>query len=433
MLYFFILFVNYFEERIQDVIVINGLYGIKHKSKHNLFFLLFCSTILTSFINSFVEIGINNYFIVRIIQIIISTGVIFLLTRARLSVVLSIYVLSYFITIILQYLIVIVFRLFISDFTDYRIGLLGNFLTILLLTLLLKLLPLKQLFSIIIKGKTSLKILLANIFIFITFVDFIYKTNTKSFKESFTIYLTCMIILLLINYIIIFEEMTIQKKDTELKAIKQESKILDELISEIRSKQHEYDNRIATISALPVLNKDYESLSSALEAYTNYVKDDNEIIEILHIKNRLIASFLFYEYKEFARNNKTLNLNIKSYQIETNTPEPVLVDILSIMITNMFEAIESGDKCELSINSLDGKAIIQTKNKGFELTRDIHINLFKQGYSTKETSPDGKNIRRGYGLYNLRKILNAYKGTFEVYNQYSDDKSETFIVFHIEV
>ena len=207
---------------------------------------------------------------------------------------------------------------------------------------------------------------------------------------------------------------------------------LYELINQIRSKQHEYDNRIATLSALPTVHKDYDSLVNSLATYTNFIKSDDKLLDILHINNKIIASFLFYKYKEFDRADKTLNLNIKNQSIKSHLSEPLLVDMLGILIDNMFEAIDPGDSCELIIDNNAGKTIIETKNKGCELTHDIQANLFRRGYSTK-TKDNSESTIRGYGLYNLRKILLKNKGSFEVYNEYSSDKKNVFIIFHIEV
>lgn len=427
-----ILLLNYIEEKIQDIIVIANTHGIKRLSKKELNISFLISILLAPLINTITELITDNYFILRSIQILINISIIYIFTNAALSIVLSIYLFSYVLIISVQYVIAFVLKLLHIDFTSYYIGIIGNLITILSLLIIFSIFPIKNIYNTITKKHSLCRIILANTFIFITFIDFIYKTDTSSYKTSFPVYLTCFIVLFLINYVIIHNEIELQKKNIELKNIKQEYNLYDELINQIRSKQHEYDNRIATLSALPTVHKDYDSLVNSLATYTNFIKSDDKLLDILHINNKIIASFLFYKYKEFDRADKTLNLNIKNQSIKSHLSEPLLVDMLGILIDNMFEAIDPGDSCELIIDNNAGKTIIETKNKGCELTHDIQANLFRRGYSTK-TKDNSESTIRGYGLYNLRKILLKNKGSFEVYNEYSSDKKNVFIIFHIEV
>ena len=51
--------------------------------------------------------------------------------------------------------------------------------------------------------------------------------------------------------------------------------------------------------------------------------------------------------------------------------------------------------------------------------------MFKKGFSTKEDSG------RGFGLYNIKKILNRYNGEIEVQNITYLDKN--YIMFKVKI
>ncbi|MCR5148754.1 MAG: GHKL domain-containing protein, partial [Eubacterium sp.] len=311
---------------------------------------------------------------------------------------------------------------------------LGNLITIILIIILCKILNPKKIFNMFIKNKTSLRIVLVNLFLFFTFEDFIFKMYTQNYKSNITIILTLALLIILINYVIIFEEYRLSQKENDLIKFKKETVLLNELIAQVRSKQHEYDNRIATITSLPSVYKDYNSLSDAINSYSQFIQTDTQVIDILQLDNKLVAAFLFYQYKQAQRESKSMHVKICVPTLHSLIPEPTLVDIISILTTNMVEAIDPGDECELRIDCRNNHVIIETVNKGPLLDSNIQQNLFTQGYSTKRIHQTNDNIsQRGYGLYNLKRIVSRYHGSYEVYNEINRTTGNTNIIFHIEV
>ncbi|SEF83512.1 Histidine kinase-, DNA gyrase B-, and HSP90-like ATPase [Eubacterium ruminantium] len=432
--YFFILFLNYIEEKIQDILLIHFCNGISFKKKSKRFTKLTVLILISSLISTIMELNINNYFILRLLQITLGMLIIFIISAKRLSIIITIYFFSYLISIVIQYAIVFFFNMIFDDFSDYRIGLLGNLITIILIIILGKILNPKKIFNMFIKNKTSLRIVLVNLFLFFTFEDFIFKMYTQNYKSNITIILTSALLIILINYVIIFEEYRLSQKENDLIKFKNETVLLNELITQVRSKQHEYDNRIATITSLPSVYKDYNSLSDAINSYSQFIQTDTQVIDILQLDNKLVAAFLFYQYKQAQRESKSMHVKICVPTLHSLIPEPKLVDIISILTTNMVEAIDPGDECELRIDCRNNHVIIETVNKGPLLDSNIQQNLFTQGYSTKRIHQTNDNIsQRGYGLYNLKRIVSRYHGSYEVYNEINRTTGNTNIIFHIEV
>ena len=71
---------------------------------------------------------------------------------------------------------------------------------------------------------------------------------------------TVVSLLVSINVCLIYYENTLKYKDQILEYYKKNSEIYKSLVDEIRSRQHEYSNRIQTLNTLTVTCKTYEEL-----------------------------------------------------------------------------------------------------------------------------------------------------------------------------
>src|SRR3712207_6313110 len=86
-------------------------------------------------------------------------------------------------------------------------------------------------------------------------------------------------------------------------------------------------------------------------------------------------------------------------------------DILNNIINNAFEALknkENHKRIILNIRMEDGKNIIEIKNNGNIIDAKNLKNIFKMGFSTKAGN------KRGYGLYNVKNIVNRNHGSIQL-------------------
>lgn len=91
-------------------------------------------------------------------------------------------------------------------------------------------------------------------------------------------------------------------------------------------------------------------------------------------------------------------------------------------MNNAIEGVgDSKDKyIELDIYEEDNKYIIYIRNSIMPMAEEKLKKMFDEGYSTK-----GKN--RGYGLSNIKNILDKYKGNLQL------NLESGFIEFNIEL
>ena len=82
-----------------------------------------------------------------------------------------------------------------------------------------------------------------------------------------------------------------------------------------------------------------------------------------------------------------------------------LTVVLSNLLNNAIEAASKSEKkvIEISTEYYEGKYIIEVSNSVDNLTKIMVADISKIRFSTKGTG-------RGYGLYNVKNIVEKYKG-----------------------
>ncbi|WP_242946872.1 sensor histidine kinase [Clostridium haemolyticum] len=194
------------------------------------------------------------------------------------------------------------------------------------------------------------------------------------------------------------------------------------MIEEIQRRQHDFKNNINTINGIIETSHDCE-LRNKLRGYM----DSLDVLsinlgEIMYIKNSILKAIIYTKICEA----KKRDIEFK-YNIQHNTLEDILVDyeisdILNNIINNAFEALDNKENnkvINLNILMENGKNIIAIKNNGYILDPKNLKNIFKIGFSTKA------GHRRGYGLYNVKNIVNRNHGNMQLFIE--DD----FVCFYI--
>lgn len=237
----------------------------------------------------------------------------------------------------------------------------------------------------------------------------------------------CIILIIFVNSELFISKHKFQQQQLQLKAYMDYVPIIDDLITHIREKQHDHNNHIQSMQMLPLTNKDYESLSTALLSQTKYMIDSNYLSDLLHLNLKLVCGFLISKCSEAISEEKQLKIDIKDFNLQTTVPEYELIDIIGILIDNSMEATNVGGTFTLSIRSLPNKVTIITKNIGPIVNAEFCKSIFRNGYSTKTI--EGNN--RGIGLYKLKKMLDHYGGEIELNNEF--DNEQTYILFEVTV
>jgi two-component system, LytTR family, sensor histidine kinase AgrC len=283
-----------------------------------------------------------------------------------------------------------------------------NSMLIIINTLISFIFPLGKIKSFIEKGINEIIFLLINIILFVI----IFKTSWD-FDEHFIMNHTITLLMILISLIftnINFIKITIEKN--EHKKINQiqnsYNPIISDLIEDVRRKQHDYKNHMNTIYGI-IQTQSEAGIKESVKEYLNSLESSFKDIDLLISMENKILSAIIYSKLCFAKeNNIDFKFFIQAGSFDYGIKDYQLSEVLDNLIDNAFEAVRNSNKKDvtLTIGKEKGRSFIEVRNNG-ELIRPADMTrIFEKGYTSKKDA----GREHGYGLYNVKKIIESVKG-----------------------
>lgn len=202
--------------------------------------------------------------------------------------------------------------------------------------------------------------------------------------------------------IISMEELTmVRKLAEELTGYK-------EMVESLRAQNHEFMNKLQVLSGLIQLEK-YDKASGFIEEQIEMKHEINNIAELIH--DDLILGLVLSKYELITE--KKIDFYIDQESEVDGFPAGVrpedICTIIANLLDNSMEAILEQDEkwITLFIQSSHDYLEIVVSNNSPDI-EDDHI--FNKGFSTK-----GDN--RGYGLYNVKRIVEDFEGRIYYHNE----------------
>lgn len=258
-------FISYFIEFFSFTFV--AYKALDKKCKPSLFFVI-GGVFLSSFF-TLSEISIQNPLLLCIIQTVLYLFFYIRIFQSTLTHIIYLYAFVFTVTCLIQLAsvppIVLYPALLKYPYTE-TIALLFN---LLISFLVYQYVPINRLFHFIYSSKLPTQMLFTNLYLLVICVMLFSKWNTKSFIELFFIISLCMFSVVAINIDMFYTNLKLQKVETELQAYQTYLPIVEGLISDVRAKQHNFDNTIQSFAAIPLTCNDYKSIVNALETYSN--------------------------------------------------------------------------------------------------------------------------------------------------------------------
>lgn len=245
--------------------------------------------------------------------------------------------------------------------------------------------------------------------------------------QCLAIILACVIILGL-GIIIIRANMIYAKQEKELRMYRTYVNPMEELIREVRARQHEFDNHLNCILNMHVTIDNYDELVKKQSEYILGIADDrkNSFVPLLKLSNKVLAAFVYTKIVS-VRKDVSFEIEVGSRQIPSNVPDRDMVEIVGTLIDNAVEACyEDNNQISISIGEEDEKLLFIVRNKHDKIPLSRLGEFFLKGYSTKTTT--GK---RGLGLYNAKKLVKKWKGEIFVHNEEIEGKN--YICFGVKM
>lgn len=281
------------------------------------------------------------------------------------------------------------------------------------------------------KGK---KKILYRVFCFLSLAIAVYLVI--DLKVSRTLDLKMIIVFILFLVVIIWGTIDwkinndiIKEQTKELMMYQLYIQPLEELVKEIRAKQHEFDNHLNAILNMHLTVGTYDELVREQSEYIKQICRDggNQYLPLLRISDKVLAGFL---YSKIVSSNENIDtqIEVRSKEIISRVSEHRLIEIVGVLVDNAYEACGSnGGKVRMILDSRQDHLFFQILNQHEKVSFETIGRFFENGYSTKSK----RKGERGLGLYRAKMI--AEKAGGEIMVGQEEIGGENYIQFTVVI
>lgn len=262
----------------------------------------------------------------------------------------------------------------------------------------------------------------------ITFFFVIALSLTSFEVDKFIAHLPTILILLLalmlIDSILLFLNWRWEQERKQIRMIEQYVPVVEELISQVRSRQHEFNNRLlameVAITSAATLEEAQDSISKLTKGLTINPSDST----LLSCDSKIIAGVIFGKMKQAEITGIKLDLQLHILFKKTRIPETAWVEIIGILLDNAIEASSKGNTVYLKSRQDKQYSELYVSNLYPAMSNTEFMSLFKKGLTTKT-----EQASHGYGLYNVLCIVDRYHGKVITRNEQVEE--ENYVVFGV--
>lgn len=305
--------------------------------------------------------------------------------------------------------------------------LIGSISTLFLIVLVSFLAPCASLYQRILSGGFPLKFLMLNTYLGMILKTLFYKIHMTDIYEFVNLLFASLFLMLSVNICIFYYEKQLKEKQKALLVYEKNKPLLETLIDDIRSSQHEYANRLQSIATLVNVCHDFDSLRESLLKYTKKYNTVHKCYPLLSLNMPLVASTLYNLTTMAEKKDINMLYDIPSPELKCRVSEHIIVDFLHILTQNAIEATSPGEYIYITLANQEEVFYFEVQNPvDHYILQDEFKLFFQKGYSTKTNESHPKPefaIPHGYGLSELLSQVNKLGGMVSADCMLHEDKN----------
>lgn len=185
--------------------------------------------------------------------------------------------------------------------------------------------------------------------------------------------------------------------------------IIEDYTQKLRASDHEYKNHLNTIySMINVCNEN--NMKEEVNKYICNLTNSDYLNKLLYVDNIIVKSILYSKMTLANSEGMQVKYNIKSNLKYIKLNDMDLVVVLNNLLNNAIEENKEVINSFIEINieeyieSFETIYSIKVTNSVKDIKSLMVDKIVQKGFSTK-------NGDRGYGLYNVKKIVNKVNGS----------------------
>lgn len=259
---------------------------------------------------------------------------------------------------------------------------------------------------------------------------FQYKNAYGKVPIKYTVISGIMVLIIILCIHGLLYRIKYQEKQAELEAYKTYSAAFSDLITQIRARQHEFDNHISALCNLHYICKDYDELVQEQSKYAKDVISNNRFHKLLVSGNPVIAGFLYGKLSSIQEQGIEVTYTFHISEFTSKIPVYLVVELVGNLLKNAVEAVKTQQvekQIHLSCTENENEFCLGVRNRSEKIPLDEIGRFFEKGYSSK-----GSGRGLGLGLYNVKEICEKYGVDIVCDNTEIDDKNWFLIELHIK-
>ena len=272
------------------------------------------------------------------------------------------------------------------------------------------------------------RMLLIIAFLFVTYMLVIVKTTSELLPENYVTIIISLCLLGAITYMWQKNQFKVREQKMMLQMHQLYGEGYENLIAEVRRKQHDFQNHLNTIYSMHYTCNTYEELVKQQEMYMDAIQGENRFSKLLKIGNPIMIGFLYGKFLQAEQQEITVIYDIKIEDLASKMPIHKMVEMIGNLLDNAMDAVKDNDvEKKIYLDFIETPEKIQFKiwNESGYMPQEKILKMFKSGESSK-------GEHRGLGLANVKQICEEYKCNLQVNNR-KEDTGKNYIEFNISV
>lgn len=412
-------------EAIAVLLLLHALYGKKMQwDKYSVAFILFDCGLMS--VIRWCGLNQNLSFIIYVVLVVYCI----LEFKSNIKQVIVNMVLLVVIMMGMQLIALLLFG-FIGNTINGHEDILLTTINFLILLIVVKLYYKRNLYSISLsfqqKGKVNGLILILESTLLL-FLLYQYKNAQGEVQVQYILVTGILVLILVLCIHALLYKIKYQEKQAELEAYKTYSAAFSDLITQIRARQHEFDNHISALCNLHYICKDYDELVKEQSKYAKDIISNNRFHRLLVSGNPVLAGFLYGKLSSIQEQGIEVSYDFHMSEFKSEIPVYLVVELIGNLLKNAVEAVNSQEvekQIHLSCAEDDNEFCLGVRNRSEKIPFEEIGRFFQKGYSSKGSG-------RGLGLYNVKEISDKYGVSIVCDNIMIDDKNWFLIELHIK-
>lgn len=267
----------------------------------------------------------------------------------------------------------------------------------------------------LIDGDIPVRILVSNTAVLLLLVLIMFQFDLSLMFQWLPV--TAGVLVLIIfgdSVTVLIEQRRIQSERRTL-LVEQYLPLVEELIEQVRARQHEYSNQMMAISAMLAAANDLDKARADVAALLHHAKFAGTDRELLKCDSKVIGGMLYGKVKQAEFKHIRIHVTIAGSFLHRSLSEADWVEIIGILMDNAIEASTSGDVIYARAIEENNDLLFTVSNPHSALSNMEFVQMFRRGWTTKTTGG------HGYGLFNVRTAIERCHGKIIARNETIDE------------